>query len=272
VSELLYVYGIVPAPAVPPPPRLGRGEEALTGIGGAPVGLVVEGPIAAAASAVPAEEFDEEPLNSRLRDLEWLAPRATAHQAVNARLMELDDALLPLSFGSVYRDEASLRRMLAERAEDFARRLEAVRGRAEWVVTLTRDEAGALAALERDSDALRRLNEEIAASPPGRQYLVSRRLGTVRKQELANLDAEAIQSAVLGLAGTVEQVYREPLAEGAAGGPVARASVLVPRAREAAFLEEIGRLDRLWGARGYALVATGPWPPYRFGALGPVEG
>jgi hypothetical protein len=261
VSELLYVYGIVPAPAA------GPGLEGLVGIGGAPVDLVTEGPVAAVVSAVPAEEFDEGPLNSHLRDLGWLSPRAATHQAVNARLMELEDALLPLSFGSVYRDEASLRRTLEAQADDFARRLEAVRGRAEWVVTLTRDQARALASLERASEALRRLNDEIAASPPGRQYLLTRRVGGMRRQELANLDAEAIQSAVLGLAGAVERIYPEPLAEGTVGGPVARASLLVPRAREAAFLAEVGRLDRVWSARGYSLAATGPWPPYRFGGL-----
>ena len=77
MSELLlYVYGIIPAPAAAPSPRPGWGEAGLVGIGGASVGLVSEGPIAAVVSAVPAEEFDEQPLNSRLRDLEWLSPRA----------------------------------------------------------------------------------------------------------------------------------------------------------------------------------------------------
>src|SRR5205814_753791 len=85
VSELLYVYGIVPADH----PLGARPDAGLSGIGGAPIGLVAEGPVAAVVSAVPAAEFDEEPLNSRLRDLDWLGPRAAAHQAVNARLMEL---------------------------------------------------------------------------------------------------------------------------------------------------------------------------------------
>jgi hypothetical protein len=271
VSELLYVYCVVPAgsPAAAPSAGEADGLVGLVGIGGASVGLVEEGPIAAVVSAVPAEEFDEEPLNGRLRDLDWLGPRAAAHQAVNARLMELDDALLPLSFGSVYRDERSLRRTLAERGGEFSRRLEAVRARAEWVVTLARDEAGALASLEHASEALQRLNGEIGSSPPGRQYLLRRRLGELRRQELANLDAEAIRSAVLNLTGAVERVYREPLADGAPGGPIARASVLVPRAGAGAFLEEIGRLDGVWSERGYSLVATGPWPPYRFGGLPP---
>jgi hypothetical protein len=263
VSDLLYLYGIVPAAA---PPTV----DSLVGIGSRPVRLIVEGDVAGVVGAVPSREFDEEPLNERMRDLEWLGPRAAAHQAVNARLMELADALVPLSFGTVYRDEAGLTRALRARHDDFVRRLEAMRGRDEWVVTLTRDEALALAALEEGSEPLRRLNEEIAASTPGRQYLLSRRLGEVQRQELAVLDEQAIQLAVLGLASTVERVYREPLAEGAAGAPIARASLLIPRARTSAFLAEVDRLDRDWRERGYSLVATGPWPPYRFGGL-PLE-
>jgi hypothetical protein len=263
VSDLLYLYGIVPAVALP-------NVDGLVGIGSRPVRLIVEGDVAGVVGAVPAREFDEEPLNERMRDLEWLGPRAAAHQVVNARLMELADALVPLSFGTVYRDEAGLARALRAGHDDFVRRLEAMRGRDEWVVTLTRDEALALAALERDSEPLRRLTQEIAASTPGRQYLLGRRLEEVRRQELTSLDAEAVQSAVLGLASSVERVHRERLAEGAAGAPIARASVLIPRARTSAFLADVDRLDRHWRERGYSLVATGPWPPYRFGGL-PLE-
>ena len=97
MGELLYLYAVVPADHA-------LVQASLTGIGGGAVRAVVEGPIAGAVGTVPAAEFDEEPLNARLRDMGWLGPRAAEHQAVNGRLHELDDALVPLSFGTVYRD------------------------------------------------------------------------------------------------------------------------------------------------------------------------
>ena len=232
--------------------------------------LVVEGELAGAVSVVPAAEFDEEPLNQRMRDLAWLGPRAAAHQAVNARLMEAEEALLPLAFGSVYHDEESLRRRLRERADELVTRLEQVRGRAEWVVSITRDESQALAAIDEASAALQRLNSDIAASAPGRTYLLTRRLGEVHRQELASLDAEVVRAAIERLDGTVERLYREPIVPGAPGGPIARISLLVPRADQVRFVEEVGRLEADWGPRGCAIALTGPWPPYRFGGV-PLE-
>jgi hypothetical protein len=260
-GELLYLYAVVPAPAA---------HEGLAGIDGEPVRFVIEGTLAGAVSTVPAAEFDEEPLNARLRDLEWLGPRAAAHQEVNARLLDLSEALVPLAFGSVYRDEASLHRRLRERADELAGRLEGLRGRAEWVVTVARDEEAALAAIDEGSDALRRLNDEIATSPPGRSYLLRRRLGEVRRQELASRDVLAVREVIEGLGAAAERVFREPLVEGRPGGPIARVSLLVERAHQGAFLEEVGRIEQSWRARGYQVAVTGPWPAYRFGGV-PLE-
>lgn len=61
MGELLYLYAVVPA-------EHPLARSSLNGIGGGAVRAVVEGAIAGAVGAVPAAEFDEEPLNVRLRD------------------------------------------------------------------------------------------------------------------------------------------------------------------------------------------------------------
>ena len=76
--------------------------EPIAGIDGAHVRWVVTEELAAAVSNVPADDFEEEPLNARVRDMAWLGPRAVAHQAVNAQLFEAADACLPLAFGTVF--------------------------------------------------------------------------------------------------------------------------------------------------------------------------
>ncbi|HEV8632849.1 MAG TPA: GvpL/GvpF family gas vesicle protein [Chloroflexota bacterium] len=273
MSSLLYVYTVVPA-ALPDPDVPG-------------LALVREGSVAAAVAPVPAEEFDEEPLNRRMRDLDWLAPRAERHQAVNAALMQKSAALLPLAFGTVYRDEAGLRAMLRERQAELMRRLESVRGRAEWVVTLQRDGAAARAWVEERGAALADLRREIEASSPGRAYLLARRLDDARREELLRLDQAALAELVQTAEAHAERAYREPLAAPASGypsegqmgypagaaaasagggsGPIARLSLLVPRAAEAALGAALGALTERWRPRGYTPDVTGPWPPYRFG-------
>ncbi|HEY3082751.1 MAG TPA: GvpL/GvpF family gas vesicle protein [Chloroflexota bacterium] len=257
MSSLLYVYTVLPA-AQPDPDLPG-------------LALVREGPLAAAVAPVPAEEFDEEPLNRNMRDLDWLAPRAERHQLVNAALMERSEALLPLAFGTVYRDEAGLRAMLRGRQAELLRRLEGVRGRAEWVIALHRDGEAARAWVEERGQALADLRREIEASAPGRAYLLARRLEDARREGLLELDRAALAELGQTLAAHAERSHREPMAEGvgagAAGGsgPIARLSLLVPRPAEDALRAALGALTARWRARGYTLDVTGPWPPYRFG-------
>ena len=123
---MIYVYAILAGPV----------EAQLQGIGGAPVGWVTSGALAAAVSDVPGEDFDEEPLNANVRDMGWLGPRAIAHQDVNARLFDLADAVVPLAFGTVFRDESGARQLLGNQAAALRARLDRVRGCAEWVLTL----------------------------------------------------------------------------------------------------------------------------------------
>ena len=76
----------------------------LRGIEGGPVETIVEGDLLGVTSVVPASDYEEAPLNARLQDLEWLAPRAASHQEVNGKLLELASAVVPLAFGAIYRE------------------------------------------------------------------------------------------------------------------------------------------------------------------------
>jgi hypothetical protein len=280
MSDLVYLYGVVPRGS--PAARL-LAERAVAGIDGAAVRAVEEGDLAGAVSAVPAAHFDEAPLNRLVRDLSWLAPRAAAHQDVNAHLFAAGDAVLPVAFGAIFRDAAAVRRLLADRQQDLVARLGRLRDRAEWIVTVQRDEAQAAAAVDRENAAVRRLLEELDASSAGRAYLLRRRVDEERRRALLRLDAEVVQAVVARLAAHAEDLYREPLvrvgerppalldqADAAArAGPIARLSVLVRRDASAALLAATDQLSGEYAPRGYALAVTGPWPPYRFGGLEP---
>jgi hypothetical protein len=259
-AELVYLYAVLPRPV----------DEQVPGIDARPVRWLVEADLAAAVSDVPAEEFDEGPLNERIRDLRWLEPRALAHQAVNARLHELSPSLLPLTFGTVFRNDDRVRDLLREAGPHLRERLGRVAGRSEWVVALHRSQAAGLASVEA-SPTLRVLQAEVDAASPGRAYLLKRRLAEARQHELRRVDAEveARLSAVLG--AVTEAVYSEPLPTDAAERPMWRGSLLVERAREADLVRALDGLRSELEPRGYSLLLTGPWPTYRFGGLEPRQ-
>jgi hypothetical protein len=133
---LRYVYAIAPAAA-----SSDIEAAALVGIDDSRVRAIPERDLAAVASDLPEDEWRDEVLNERIGDLDWLAPRAAAHQEANARALELAGALIPLAFGALYRGDERVREMLREDHDAKARKLVELRGKAEWVVTVTRDAA-----------------------------------------------------------------------------------------------------------------------------------
>lgn len=256
MTSLRYVYGIVPATVAPLVDAAG-----LAGIDATSVRSIAEGPFAAATSDVPADVYSTEALNEHIRDLEWLAPRAAAHQAVNERLLDIAGTVLPLSFGTLYRDDERVRALLREDVEPRARALAALNGRAEWVITLTREAEVA------DADELRELEREIAGSTPGRAFLLEKRRATVAKAAAERADAEAARRVEDTLATVAEKTYREPVAQGGPDAVVLRISLLAPRARADRLEAVLDAIRDELEPRGYRARASGPWPAYRFGAM-----
>ena len=256
-SELRYLYAVANAHA-----DGAIGAASLRGIDGGRVEAIVEGRLLGVTSGVPASQYEEAPLNERLQDLEWLAPRAASHQEVNGKLLELTDAVVPLAFGAIYRDADGVRELLRTRAEDFADRLRAVEGRAEWIVSIERD--GVAIPI---GGAVGALDAEIAASAPGRAFLLGKRRDEVIREERRTRDAALAEQTWTTIEAIAERVYREPLIEDPTAAAIARFSVLAPRDREVELGDVVRRLGASGASEGYRIRLSGPWPAYRFGGL-----
>jgi hypothetical protein len=254
VSSLVYVYAVIPHALA--------GD--LVGIDGQPVRWVSEHTLTAAVSDVPLADFDEQPLNERIRDMGWLGPRAIAHQEVNSELHARAEASVPLAFGTVFRDDDRVRDLLRTQARGLGERLQAVAGCAEWVVALhllqTPDVAGVA--------AIQTARAEIESSAPGRAHLLRRRMAELERDEARRLQTDAADSVLASLRAVAADVYAEPLPSDTVERPLLRASVLVRRQDESRFLDEVERLGVVWPEPTYRVLLTGPWPPYRFGGLG----
>ena len=256
-GELRYLYAVASASAEPSITAAN-----LRGIDGGRAEAILEGRLLGVTSAVSASDYEEEPLNEHLQDLEWLAPRAASHQEVNGRLLDLADAVIPLAFGAIYRDAAGVRDLLRARADDFADRLRAVQGRAEWIVSIERDgiatpTGGAVGALD----------AEIAAAPPGRAFLLGKRRDEVVREERRTRDAALAEQTWATVEAIAERVYREPLIDDPTAAAIARFSVLASRDREVELGDVVRQLGASGASEGYHVRLSGPWPAYRFGGL-----
>lgn len=261
MAELVYLYAVLASDAA-----ADLAAQELVGIDGDAISLMTEGDLAAAVSPVAEEAFGAVALDANVRDLDWLGPRAAAHQAVNERLFAASAALLPLAFGTVYRDRAGVAQLLQREQASLLARLAHVRGRGEWVVTIQRDTVAALAALDARSAVLARLRDQLASASPGRAYLLQRQIEQAQRDELLRQDAEAVRAILGALEPLAVQTYPEAIPADAAT-TLARLSLFVERASEAAWAAAVDDATAAWAAAGYALRVTGPWPPYRFCAL-----
>jgi len=259
VSSLVYVYAVLAQPAAVD----------LTGADGQPVRWVTDEVVhlAAAVSDVPAEEFGEASLNAGIQNMAWLGPRAIAHQEVNQRLHQAAEAMIPLAFGTVFRDDERVRQLLRDRASELSERLEVVRGSAEWVVALHLLHEPGPELVAEASPAIQALRAEVESSSPGKAHLLRRRMAELTRDEARRLRGQATDETLAGLREVAAEVFPEPLPADTVERPLLRASVLVRRADEARFLDEIDRLRARWPEPTYRLLLTGPWPPYRFGGI-----
>lgn len=257
MSSLRYVYGILAAADAN-----AVHDARIRGIEDAPVRVITGGPLAAAVSNLDDTAYGSDTLNARIADLEWLSSRAEAHQAVNALLLELAGSVIPLSFGALYRDDDRVREMLREDERGRVDRIEALRGRGEWLVTVVREATAPL-----EDEAVTALDSEIAASTPGRAFLLEKRRTTVATRSIERADADVVRVCLAHLEPLAERVYPEPLARGGGDSVVLRLSLLLERGRAAAVGSAVRETEALVAPNGYRLRLSGPWPAYRFGSL-----
>ncbi|MFF4587418.1 GvpL/GvpF family gas vesicle protein [Streptomyces sp. NPDC001388] len=238
-----YVYGITARSHAALP-------EALGGVGDPPrpVRVLVEGELAAVVSDAPEE------LRPKRKEL-------LAHQNVLAEA-GADGCVLPMRFGSVAPDDKSVTSVLAERAEHYLERLQALDNKVEYNVKASHVEEAVLHQVMADSPELRALAEANRQAGGGTYE---------QRLQLGEMVASAVKAREAEDAAEVQQTL-EPLAAATSVGPestgwLANVSFLVDRDSAAGFLEAVEELRK---ARSHLDVrVNGPLPPYSFVEPGP---
>jgi hypothetical protein len=278
VPPLLYAYAIV---SIPSEPEIVTNHlHRMSGIDAAPVTLVSDAgqmrpeSMAVLVSAVDASTYAPEQVEARVGQLEWLAPRAEAHDRVVTAAADAAP-VIPLPIFSLFRDEAAIRTMLAERRDELSRLFTHLRGAREYTVRIYRDDAMLNAALSELSPHIRELESGAEQASPGQRYLLQRKLEEARRTELRRVSGEIAQAAYRALAPLARASVREPLpaattaAEARGGGGSAQpailnASFLVDDERLDDFRRALSELIALRAPAGCRVDFTGPWPAYHF--------
>lgn len=273
-ESLWYVYGIVPA-------RAAAGAAAPSGLDDEPVALEARDDVAALVSVLRGPDYEPARLEAKTGDIEWLSPRAMAHDRVLTWASDLG-AVVPLPMFSLFSGRDAVQAMLRERREQVSSVLSRVEGAREYALRVYRVDAELLNAVVDLSPRLKELAETARAASPGQRYLLDRKLENEKKSELRAVTQRLTDDIVAALAPRARPsgVVRSPIprvdassassasnageARAERGTMVLNAAFLVDRASFAEFQKTLTSLVEAHSAHGLRFDFTGPWPPYHF--------
>ena len=259
-SSVWYVYGVVPADvAIAHPP---------TGLDDASVECICSGSLAALASRLDAIRYTTDAVERGTADMEWLAPRAMAHDRVLTWASDCAP-VVPLPMFSLFTSDEAVQRMLREQTVRLHVALERASEGREYALRVYRLDEELRAVAAELSARLAELEQAAASATPGQRYLLERKLDSERKAELHAIGARVASQVLEALGHLAMEVVAAPLV--ARAGTTQRESPLI---LDAAFLisaeqledfrRELTALVARHASRGFRFDFTGPWPPYHF--------
>ena len=243
-----YIYCLVESPRKPSATKVPRGLPAAT----VPEFIDIGRKLWAVSAEVPLSEYGAGQLDERLKDFNWVAGIAIAHEAVVERFASAKGtAVVPMKLFTMYssRDRAS--DDLASRRREIDRVLKRIRGCREWGVRVTRAVATAT-------------QPKIDATSSGTAFLSAKK--RVRDEARSRLQyaSDAAEDTFVILAKLAREAHRREAPADATTPPLVDAAFLVSDARQARFKTAVKRAAKTCRDAGAALVLTGPWPAYNF--------
>jgi hypothetical protein len=184
-----------------------------------------------------------------------------AHQRVVEAVMAVS-AVLPVKFGTILPDEATVQRCLAQGAALFDAALTQMAGRVqmEAVVLWPLQEIFQEIAAEPDVAQLR---DELAADPGAATVTARTALGRLVQGKLAQRRADLRDCLLPALCEEALDVVANPLLD---DSMVANVALLLDGAGRQALDEQVEQLDAQFGGR-LTFRCIGPLPPYSFASV-----
>jgi hypothetical protein len=256
VSDFVYLYGFVP-PDAPAP-------DGLVGIADRNVELMPTGGVNAVMSDAPADAYAPDRVEARLKDLQWVAEQGIAHERVVAWFVD-HSQILPVPLFTMYSSRSALLHAAEQRNAELASELKRLHGHREWDVKVFFDEAAMQENAAKVSEKVAQLDQEIAAAPAGRGYLLQRKRADLLKSEVQ----QAAHRRALGVLDAVKSKVAEtrtlPLPRTEDVLPVVlHAALLVRNEQEAGVVAVLQAQTAELKSLGMDLSFSGPWAPYRF--------
>ena len=229
----------------------------------------------AVVSEVPLEEFDSEEIKHKAQDdLNWIKEKSQLHEAVVEDAMRGNgntSAVIPMTFGTIFKSREKIQQTIEEHYSEFENLLTVLQGRQEWGVKVYLANRKALEEIIKNNDNVKATQEKIAVMPKGMAYFFEKQLEEQISSEISREIEIYTQEIFLALKKHAETGIKGKILgrelTGKCEPMVLNAIYLIQIKNIQDFKNEIDRLSREMGAKGFQLEYSGPWPPYNFTKL-----
>ncbi|MEM8895545.1 MAG: GvpL/GvpF family gas vesicle protein [Bacteroidota bacterium] len=250
MSQLLYVYGIVPS------------NQSLKELK-----TIHLGSLAALVEEVSDQEFGEEALAENIKNMEWVSEKAVHHQEVLATAGS-ESTLVPLKFGRVFSSEESIQSMLKEKERYFTDLLHRLDGKQEWGLKLFFNPATLQSWLEKNNHEIKEADEQISGLSSGAAFLLKKKREQLIKEKVKK-EVNTYRKSVFTLCKeqSEELVQNKELDSKLSGNPdtnLLNLALLIQPNQFTALEKELSTMLDDNQSQGLYHELTGPWPPYNF--------
>lgn len=263
-ADPIYLYAVMPNVNLVGLPRSGvdpqRAVETL------PIGSVL-----AVISKVRHALFNDEAVETGLREMAWIEARVLAHQQVMDALVQTALAVIPMRFCTLYRSVAAVADSILRREAALSAELARLEGKQEWGIKQIVDLPALQRAINQGHPALggtvdpdiERLRRQIDGMSPGAAFLLQKKLlGLVaeRAQDIAFALGDECHTRLAATAvAAVTRALPQDRPE-----VCLNAAYLVERAAFDPFHAELERLAEANSPVGVRYELSGPWPAHHF--------
>jgi hypothetical protein len=237
-------------------PALARAPRGLPGTGRVRAVDAGEGLWLVVADA-PLARYGSAAVEARLRDLDWVAACATAHEAV-VEYVARRHPTIPLKLFTLFNSDERACAHIGRLRPALARTLARVAGRQEWGIRVHLDEARARR-VQRERAA-----RAVAGTTSGTRFLLLKRHEQQAVRESLARGRADVDATFEALARTADDARRRPPDAVAGTRLVLDAAFLLPPRRVGAFKRTAKERATRLAEQGFTLTLSGPWPPYNF--------
>jgi hypothetical protein len=254
-------------------PKLGRVPAGLWGAGRPRVLKAGDGYHLVVASA-PLSLYGAAAIEAKLGDLDWLAERATEHEAVVEHATKLG-SIVPMKLFTLFSDDDRAVSHVRTMKRSLGRVVDRIAGCEEWGLRILFDPTQAARArtdearsrsygrarARREVEGRSHSNETVS----GTSFLRNKKALVDNRRQAGSRGAATVDELYERLATNVRDAHRRTPAEGElATGQVLDAVFLVPRESAKKVKAIVAASARSLVDDGFYVTLSGPWPAYSF--------